>query len=176
MFFNDEYYIRYGVGTTERIQLDVEEDQSVVGMFGGYTDAGLSKIGLILANTTCVEQKAEAMRLELELLRLASLANPDDTDVVEDEGGSGVLVVVIIIIVVVIIIVIIVVIILKKKKNRTSRITVLGAGKKDSRLPGTNNNSASLPNIETDDDPNNLGAFKSQNKETERDLVLGSAD
>ena len=87
------------------------------------------------------------------------------------------LIVVIIIVVVVIIIVIIVVIILKKKKNRVSKVTMISVGgKKDSRLPGTQNNSASLPNIETDDDPNYLGSGRGKSKETERDLVLASHD
>lgn len=34
MFFTDEYFIRYGVGTTERIKIDLTEEESVVGMFG----------------------------------------------------------------------------------------------------------------------------------------------
>lgn len=115
------------------------------------------------------------MRLELELLRLAALAQPEDDDVMEEESSSSVLIVVIIIVVVVIIIVIIVVIILKKKKNRVSKVTVLGAGK-DSKLPGTQNNSASLPNVETDDDHNYLGSGRGKSKETERDLVLANHD
>ena len=176
LFFTDDYYMRYGVGTTERIKIDLTEEESVAGMFGAYSDAGLHQLGLILTNTTCVEQKAEAMRLELELLRLAALAEPEDNEVVEEEGSGTVLIVVIIIVIVVIIIVIIVVIILKKKKNRVSKVTVLGAGKKDSRLPGTQNNSASLPNIETDDDPNYQGSARGKSKETERDLVLANHD
>lgn len=34
MFFTDDYFIRYGVGTTERIKIDLTDEESVVGMFG----------------------------------------------------------------------------------------------------------------------------------------------